>query len=321
MKKLRAAVIGVGYLGRFHAQKYAQLQDVDLIGISDVDVTRASEFAESVNTEVFPDYRALLDKVDIVSVVVPTQLHYEITSFFLDNSVHVLLEKPMTTTLKEAEQLVETASANNLVLQIGHLERFNPSFAAVKDKLHNPGFIEAVRIAPFKPRGTDVSVVLDLMIHDIEIIQSFVKADIVSVHATGAPVYSKEPDIVSARIEFSSGCVANLTASRVSFKSERKMRIFQQDSYIIVDFQNKKSEILKKGEVNITSGVSEIMVEQLPVTDKDQILAETEAFIDSVRNGTPVLVTGKDGMRALETALIIDKKVKESIEKLSLQNN
>ncbi len=312
MKKLRAAVIGVGYLGNFHAQKYASLQNVELVGVSDSDASRCAEIASALGTVAFPDYRDLAGKIDIVSIVVPTSLHHEVTAFFLDKNTHVLLEKPITTTVTEAKDLIATAATKGLVLQVGHLERFNPALAAVRDIICRPGFIDVTRVAPYKPRGTDVSIVLDLMVHDLDIVSTIIGSKVKSLSASGACVYSVTPDIANARIEFENGAVANLTASRISLKSDRSMRIFQDDAFISVDFQNRKATIYRKGEGESAPGVPAVSVEELEIPSKDQILAEIEAFIESVQTGNPAVVTGEDGMKALETALLIEEKIKEN---------
>jgi predicted dehydrogenase len=309
MNKIRAAVVGVGYLGRFHAQKYASLPNVELVGVADSDPGRAAEIAAELGTEAFVDYRDLAGRVDVVSVVVPTSMHHEVGSFFLQNGIHLLLEKPITTTLEEARDLIAIAGRNKLVLQVGHLERFNPALAAVRDQITRPGFIDAVRVAPYKPRGTDVSVVLDLMVHDIDIISTLIGSEIVSISASGATVYSPEPDIANARIEFRNGAVANLTASRISMASERKLQVFQEDAYIAVDFQNRKASIFRKGEGESAPGVPAVNVQEIDVAQRDQILAEIEAFIASVADGDQVVVTGEDGLKALETALLIEQKI------------
>lgn len=313
MSKLRAAVVGVGYLGKFHGDKYAALENVELVGVADSDPARAAEIAVMLGTTAYGDYRELAGRVDLVSIVVPTRFHHEVASFFLNSGIHVLLEKPITTTVEEARDLIATASAAGLVLQVGHLERFNPAFTAVAGRLRRPGFIEALRVAPFKPRGTDVSVVLDLMVHDIDIIRRFVGSEITAISATGAVVHSAEPDIANARIEFACGCVANITASRISLKSERRMQVFQEDAYIAVDFQNRQATIATRGEGESAPGVPAVDLQEISVPQRDQILAEIEAFVDSVANGLPVVVPGEDGLNALETALLIEDKVRESI--------
>jgi len=313
MKKIRVAVVGVGYLGKFHAEKYASLPQVELVGVVDSDKTRAEEIAASLGTTAFADYRQLAGKVDAVSVVVPTSMHFEVGSFFLSNGINLLIEKPITTTVAEARELIAIAAAKGLVLQVGHLERFNPALAAVRGTMHKPGFIDAVRIAPYKPRGTDVSVVLDLMVHDLDIISTIIGSGIKSVSASGAMVYSATPDIVNARIEYQNGAVANVTASRVSLKSERKLQVFQEDAYITVDFQNRKSSVCRKGEGESAPGVPAVIIEEIEVPQRDQILAEIEAFLASVVDGRPAVVSGEDGMRALEMALLIEEKVRENL--------
>jgi predicted dehydrogenase len=310
MKKIRCAVIGVGYLGQFHAEKYACLPNAELVAVVDASSSRAEEVAAKVGgVRAFTDYRQLLGMVDAVSIVVPTQLHHEVARAFLDHGVHVLLEKPITTTLAEADDLVALAAERRVVLQVGHLERFNPVIMALDGVLNRPGFIESIRIAPFKPRGTDVNVVLDLMIHDIDIIQHLVGSPVKQINSIGAPVFTEEEDIANARILFENGCVANVTASRISFKSERRMRIFQPDAYINVDFQNKKVAIFRKGEGEMVSGVPNVAMEEKVFEQSDALYAEIEAFLSSVATGRPAVVTGEDGRRALETALMINKKL------------
>ena len=309
MKKLRTAVIGVGYLGQFHAEKYAQLENSELVAVVDADPKRAEELAARLNTKAVTDYRQIIGEVDAVSIVVPTRYHFSVTKDFLDRGVHVLLEKPITTTLAEADELIALAKERGAVLQVGHLERFNPAVVALDGLLTRPGFIESIRIAPFKPRGTDVNVVLDLMIHDIDIIQSIVKSPIKEIHSIGAPVFTDVEDIANARILFENGCVANVTASRISLKSERKMRIFQPESYISVDFQNRKVAVLRKGTGEMFPGVPDVLTEERSFEQGDALKSEIEAFLSSINNGTRPVVTGEDGRRALETALLINKKL------------
>lgn len=309
MKKIRTAVVGVGYLGQFHAEKYAMLPNSELVAVVDTDRERAAVVAEKVGTRAVADYRELLGQVDAVSIVVPTQYHYEVAKVFLGQGVHVLLEKPITTTLEEAEELIRVAAENKAVFQVGHLERFNPVVLALEGVVHDPGFIESIRIAPFKPRGTDVNVVLDLMIHDIDIIQHIVGSKVKQINSIGAPVFTEEEDIANARIQFENGCVANVTASRISLKSERRMRIFQSDAYINVDFQNKKVAVFRKGEGEMFPGVPNIKVEEQSFDQSDALKCEIEAFLDAVATGKPPVVSGEDGKRALETALMINKKL------------
>ncbi len=309
MGKLRTAVVGVGYLGQFHAEKYAQLADAELVAVVDVDRRRADEIAARLGTRGLDDYRELFGMVDAVSIAVPTRYHFEVARAFLDRGIHVLLEKPITTTLDEADELIKVAKERGALLQVGHLERFNPVIMALDGLLTKPGFIESVRIAPFKPRGTDVNVVLDLMIHDIDIIQNMVKSPVTQINSIGAPVFTSEEDIANARILFANGCVANVTASRISLKSERRMRIFQPDSYISVDFQNKKLAVFRKGEGEMQPGVPNIQMDEQSFEQGDALKSEIEAFLAAISTGNPPVVSGEDGRLALETALMINKKL------------
>lgn len=307
MEKIRTAVIGVGYLGRFHAQKYAALDDAELVAVVDTNPDNAANVANECSTVAVSDYRELMDKVDAVSIVVPTQLHYRVAKEFLENGIHVLLEKPITVTVAEADELIEIAQRNKLVLQVGHLERFNSAVLALDGVLREPQFIESHRLAPFNPRGADVNVVLDLMIHDIDIIQNMVRSPIVSIDAKGVSVLTEEDDIANARITFENGCVANVTASRVSMKPQRKMRIFQPDAYISIDFQDKVLSIHRKGEKEMFPGIPEITSEESIFENSDAIKAEASAFLDAIKNGTPPPVTGEDGREALQTAIHISE--------------
>ena len=309
-KKLRAAVIGVGYLGRFHAQKYASLDDVDLVGVVDASRERAEEVAAEVGTAAFTDYRRLLDSVDLVSIVVPTQHHYPVARDCLEAGCHILLEKPITQSVEEADHLIRLAEDRGLVFQVGHLERFNPAVLALEGVLKNPLFIESHRLAPFKTRGTDVTVVLDLMIHDIDIILSMVPSEIKLVNSMGVPVLSEEVDIANARLQFENGCVANVTASRVSRDAVRKIRIFQSDAYISIDYQARKISIFRKdGGGAPVPGLPNVSMEEKSFEQSDALLAEIRAFVDAVRDGTAPVVTGEDGKRALELALQINGKL------------
>lgn len=313
MLKIRSAVIGVGYLGKFHADKFAMLENSDLVGVCDLDAERANEIASKHNTNAYLDFRELVDKVDAVSIAVPTAHHYTIAKTFLEAGVHVLLEKPITNDLQHAQELINLAKQNKVVFQIGHLERFNTVLVALNSVLNNPRFIESIRLAPFKPRGTDVNVVLDLMIHDIDIIQQIVQSPIKHIHASGAPVLSKMIDLANARIEFENGCVANVTASRVSFKTERKCRIFQPDAFLSVDMHNKKLAIHRKGTSEMFPGVPDIVSEEQAFEQGDALLDEIKAFLNSIERGKPALVTGEQGRDALATAMQITQIVHEQM--------
>lgn len=307
MTRLRTAVVGVGYLGAFHAQKYAALPDVELVGVVDCDPLRAREVAAACGCPAFNDHRVLFGQVDAVSVVVPTRHHFQIARDFLSNGVHVLVEKPITTVVEQADELVALADAQQLVLQVGHLERFNPVLLAAAEKVDTPLFVESVRIAPFGPRGTDVNVVLDLMIHDIELIQYLVKSPVVSIDAVGAPVFTGEEDIANARIRFENGCVANVTASRVSLKSERKMRVFQRDAYLILDFQNRKLLVASRREDDQQQGaILQLQMREQQLGQSDALLAEITSFVEAITTGQEPLVSGSTGRMALETALKIN---------------
>lgn len=314
MTKIRTAVIGVGYLGKYHAEKYANLPHSELIAVCDTDQERCHELAKSLNVRATSDYKSLIDQVDAVSIVVPTPLHHEVARFFLDNKVHVLVEKPIATTIEQAEDLIATAKRNQVKLQVGHLERFNNAVKAVEPSISNPLFIESLRVAPFKLRGADVNVVLDLMIHDIDIIQSIVKSDIHHIAANGASVLTPYIDIANARIEFANGCVANVTASRVSLKMERKLHIFQHDNYISLDLDHKKIRVHTKGTEEMFPGIPEITREVHSFEKGDALLDQIKAFLDAIIHDKPPVVTGEDGKQALATALEITLIVRRSNE-------
>lgn len=313
MNKIRTAVIGVGYLGKFHAEKFNTLPQSQLISVCDIDEERCQAIARAHNIAITTDYTSLLNKVDAVSIAVPTFLHYPIAKFFLENGVHVLLEKPIASTVEEAQSLIDIANDKNVVFQIGHLERFNSVLVALDTVLDNPRFIESIRLAPFKPRGTDINVVLDLMIHDIDIIQRIVGSPIANIHANGASVLSSHIDIANVRLQFENGCVANVTASRVSFKVERKLRIFQHDAFISLDLHNKKLAIHRKGISEMFPGIPEIISEEQAYEQGDALLDEISAFLHSVQTNSPAVVTGEDGKRALATAVEITRIVTEQL--------
>jgi predicted dehydrogenase len=308
---LRTAVIGVGYLGRFHAQKYAQLSGSKLVGVVDANADARAKVAAELNTHAFSDYRELFGQVDAVSLAVPTPLHHSIGCELLRNGIDVLIEKPIATTVSEARELVDLAQTHGRVLQVGHLERFNPAVLAAAERLRTPRFVESHRLAPFKQRGTDVSVVLDLMIHDIDLIQELVGTPIESIDAVGATVFSGEIDIVNARLRFKGGCVANTTASRISLKQERKIRIFQDDAYLSVDMQQKILTVIRKKDQAPVESPAQVSIEEESFDQGDALLAEIEAFLKAVRERSTPVVTGEDGLRALETAMKITALVQK----------
>lgn len=314
MKTLRTAVIGVGYLGRFHAQKYKELADSSLVGVVDAVPAAAQQVAAELSVPAIADYRDLFGKVDAVSIVVPTPLHFEIAEAFLDQGVHVLVEKPITETIEQAQRLIDLAKLKKCVLQVGHLERFNPAIQAASKLMGTPRFIESHRLAPFKQRGTDVSVVLDLMIHDIDLIQELVRRPIVSIDAVGAKVFSQDIDIANARIRFEGGCVANTTASRVSLKQERKMRIFQDDAYLSVDLQQKILSVVSKTQTGPIDSPSQVDISEQSFEQGDALCAEISSFLSAVREGNAPVVTGEDGLRALATAIQITQLLTQQIK-------
>jgi predicted dehydrogenase len=299
------AVIGTGYLGRFHAEKYARLDDARLVAVCDTDVGAAAEVARRLDTRAVADHRELLGRVQAVSIVVPTHLHHAIARDFLQAGADVLIEKPMTATVAEADELIDLATRHGRILQVGHLERFNRAVQGLHEVLDRPRFIESHRLAPFKPRGTDVSVILDLMIHDIDIILDVVGSPLAEVRASGVPVLTGAVDIANARLEFADGCVANVTASRISLKSERRMRIFQPDAYLALDFQERVLSIHRKGGGEQFPGIPEIESEQYRYDEADALLEEIAHFLECVRTRATPLVSGEDGRRALATAVRI----------------
>jgi predicted dehydrogenase len=308
---VRTAVVGVGYLGRFHAQKYAQLPASELVAVVDSNLQTASQVGKELGVPAFANYEDILERVDAVSLAAPTPLHHSIGCALLERGVHVLIEKPIATTIAEAQELVSIAAARNCVLQVGHLERFNPAIVAAASRLRAPRFVESHRLAPFKQRGADVSVVLDLMIHDIDLIQELVGAPIESIDAVGASVFSGEIDIVNARLRFQGGCVANTTASRVSLKQERKIRIFQDDAYLSIDMQQKILTVIRKKDAAPLESPAQVSIEEESFEQGDALRAEIEAFLQAVVNGERPVVTGEDGLRALETVLKITELVKQ----------
>ncbi len=306
MSKLKCAVIGTGYLGKFHAEKYAGIEECELVAVVDINEQAANEVAEKHGVKSLTDYESLLGKVDAVSIVVPTRLHFLVARDFLNAGTHVLVEKPITVIVEEADELIAIAKAKNVILQVGHLERFNPAIMGL-DKEEKPLFIEAHRLSPFNPRANDVSVVLDLMIHDIDIILAMIDSDIARIDASGTAVLTKGTDIANARITFDNGCVANVTASRISMKMERKMRMFKPSSYISVDFQNKVLTKHKTGDKEMFPGVPEIISEESVFEDSDALLEEIKHFIGCIETGKNPLVSGEAGRRALQTAIEITK--------------
>lgn len=313
MEALRTAVIGAGYLGRFHAEKYAALPESQLIAVVDTSAAALAEVKVPETVQRVTDFQQILPQVQVVSIVTPTPTHFTIARACLEAGVHVLLEKPMTESLAEAEMLIQLAKAKGLCLQIGHIERFNAALTAVRPYVQEPQFIESHRLAPFSPRGSEVSVLLDLMIHDIDIIQELVNSPIAEIRASGAQVLSQDIDIANVRLQFANGCVANVTASRVSQHKARKMRIFQKQSYLALDFQERKFSLYQKGEGEMYPGIPNIAMQEQQFQEKDALKAEISAFLHAIRTQSPPLVPGEAGKRALETVLQITSLMNKHI--------
>jgi predicted dehydrogenase len=313
MQKIRAAVIGVGYLGRFHAQKYAQAEGCELLAVVDPRAEARAQVAAELKTRAAGDYRELLGAVDAVSVVTPTPEHFPVAREFLERGAHVLVEKPITETPDQARELIALAARQRRVLQVGHLERFNAAILAAMPHLNAPRFVECHRLAPYRERGTDVNVVLDLMIHDIDIVQTIVGAPIRSIDAVGTPVFSEEIDIANARLRFDNGCVANVTASRVSLKTERKLRVFEDDAYLSLDLQQKIVTLIRKRATPPQPGELPVHIEEQSLDQGDALKAEIDSFLDCIRNGASPVVPGEAGLVALETAMRITDQVNASL--------
>jgi len=315
MKKLRVGVIGVGYLGQFHAEKYARMNDVELVGVVDIEKKRAETVAEKVNTTPYTDYKSLFGSVDVVSIAAPTSVHFVIARDFLNNNIDILIEKPITETTEEADELIHLAESRGLIIQVGHLERFNPAIVALKDIVKKPMFIESHRLSIFQGRCTDVSVVLDLMIHDIDLILNFVRSKIRAVHASGVPVVSEHVDIANARLEFENGCVANVTASRISIKNERKIRLFQRDAYVSVDFSKKEITAIQQTDSVDRGLIPGMDVKQMSFETGDALENELKSFINAVIHRKTPEVTAQMGRDALEIALNIMDQIREGVRK------
>jgi len=315
---LKIGVFGVGHLGKFHLNNWKEVHGIELVGFYDPNDDTAKEVSEKYQLPRFLDADTLLDICDAIDVVAPTTFHFELCEKAIKKGKHVFVEKPLANTMEEARQLVKLVQESGIKFQVGHVERFNPAFLAIKDMQLKPMFIEVHRLAQFNPRGTEVSVILDLMIHDIDIILSIVKSDVKSISASGVGVMTETPDIANVRIEFHNGCVANLTSSRISMKKMRKIRLFQKDSYIGIDFLNKKTEIIKLKEpqdsnvfafdIETPSGKKTIAIANPIVPEVNAIKKELEEFKDAILNNTRTVVSEMDGLVAMDVAhQILDK--------------
>jgi len=314
---LKVGVIGAGHLGKIHIKLLKESKKYNLIGFYDNDSYNSKKVSDELSCRCFDTFELLLAEVDVIDIVTPTPSHFHYASIALENKKHIFIEKPITGNLKEAKQIISLAKENGVKGQVGHVERFNPAYLNVKDKINSPMFIETHRLAQFNPRGTDVPVILDLMIHDIDIVLDMVKSDIKSISSSGISIISKSPDIANARIEFVNGCVANLTASRISLKNMRKIRIFQEEKYISIDFFKKDSEVVIMSDFSgeeSTNGLilenaegikKQITIDKSKIHNSNAILEELESLADSIEKDTPPKVTLQDGYKALKVALEI----------------
>ena len=307
MNKVRVGVIGVGYLGQFHAEKYARMPDVELVGVVDADPARLAQIAGKLGTQAFREPSDLLGKVDAVNIAVPTVLHHGIAKQFLAAHVHILLEKPITVTLSQADELIDLADRNGVVLQIGHIERFNPAVIAVKERITSTRYMTAERAAPFTVRCTDVNVVLDLMIHDLDIASDMAGSAPREVSAAGASIITKEIDTASARIVFQNGCIADVSASRISDEKVRLLRVFDEAHMFVADYQTQKANIFQKGDTS----TPELISHDISLERRDTLAEEIRAFVKCVRDGNRPLVSGIEGRRALLLAQIITENIEK----------
>ncbi len=309
MKKVRAGVIGAGYLGQFHAEKYAGMPEVELVGLVDTDVDRATLLAGKLNTRASVDPASLIGKVDAVSIVTPTVLHHRIAKQFLEQGIHVLVEKPMTETIEQADELIGLAARKNVLLQVGHIERFNPAVTAVKSLLKTPRYITAERAAPYTVRCTDVNVVLDLMIHDLDIVTDLAGSMPKELSAAGVSLMTDEIDMATARIVYHNGCIADVTASRISDEKKRLLRIFDEQAIYTSDYQTQKATISR-----VTAGdIPQLMVKDISSDRRDTLGDEIRAFVQSIRSGVRPLVSGIEGRRALALARTITDAIEQGI--------
>jgi len=309
VKKIKVGVVGVGYFGRFHAEKYAQMEGVELVGVADSDGTRAREVAERYRTQPFFRYSDLFQKVQAVSIAVPTPFHHSITKDCFSQGIDVLLEKPISGTLEEADELIGLAKAKGLILQVGHLERFNGALSGIETKVQHPWFVESHRLGPFSGRGADVDVVLDLMVHDLDIVLSLANSEVKQLHAVGFSILTQTSDVANARVEFENGCTASLTASRASDEKIRKARIFQPGGILSIDYLFQKLFLSKKTALPGREKAPEMMTEEIPVKKVDPLEVEIASFVQCVRSRKDPRVSGSDGKRALTLALQIIQKI------------
>ncbi len=309
---LKLGVIGVGYLGKYHAQKYAAMENVSLVGVADVDSQAAQKVAKMTHCTPFADYKELIDQVDALSVVVPTSLHHRVALDCLARSRDILIEKPMTTTLAEADELIARADESGRIIQVGHIERYNPAIVAMRNYLTRPRYIESQRTHIFTDRGTDVDVVLDLMIHDIDIILSIVDSELVSLYPMGMSVVTDHTDIANVQLVFANGCRANVTVSRIAENPVRSLRIFQPESAITVDYGSKEIRVIERDKISVGNDLKDDDYLEFCFRDQDALEAELTDFVSNVRNRTKPAASGREGRQALAVALEIMEKIQKS---------
>lgn len=319
--KIKTAVIGVGHLGQAHARVHASLEQTELVAVCDINEANGRAIAEQRQTRFVRDYRELLDEVEAVSIAVPTINHHEITLAFLEAGVHVLVEKPIARTLNEADEMIRLAESKKLILQVGHIERFNPAFVALRRRLTKPGFFEAHRMGVFTPRSLDIDVIMDLMVHELDIITSLVNSEVVKLDAVGIPILTPKIDLANARLEFANGCVANITASRVSSERLRKLRVFQPHEYYSLDYAEQQVAALKLIPPKTAGALPEIVAESLQIEKREPLLAEIESFITSVQTRSAPVVSGAEGRRALALAIEVLEKIKAHSERAGISLN
>jgi predicted dehydrogenase len=323
---LKVGVLGVGHLGKFHLNNWKEMGNVELAGFYDPHDTTAKDVADKYQLKRFNTPEELLDNCDVADIVAPTPFHFELCKMAIRKGKHVFVEKPMANTMDEGRELVKLVREADVKLQVGHVERFNPAFLALQNVAVNPMFIEVHRLAQFNPRGTEVSVILDLMIHDIDIILSLIKSDVKNISANGVAVMTDTPDIANVRIEFDNGCVANLTSSRISMKKMRKMRLFQRDAYIGIDFLEKKTEIIKMKtpedttqftfDIETPAGKKTLVIANPVIKEVNAIRMELEQFCNAILNNTPAIVSEVDGLRAMDIAHQILQKIQRGTHTL-----
>ena len=313
---IRTAVVGTGYFGRFHANHYSKNPRAQLVAVVDTDEARAAEIAKEFGAEPATDYREILDRVDAVSIAVPTPGHAAIARDLIEAGLHVLIEKPITDSVESANAITELAEARGIVLQVGHIERFSAAYRTLANIISDPLYFESYRIAPWKERGVEVDVVLDLMIHDIDMIIGLVGSPVSQVDAVGTPVLGRRIDLANARITFESGCVANVTASRVSYKTERRLRVFARNHYLSCDLGERRISGYRLRGDPMKEGLAAIEAEKYEIPQEDSLGNEIDAFLDCITNGTKPMVDGRAGCEALRVASLINESIEEQLQKV-----